>query len=420
MPSSDLLRRNHGYVSCGHAIVNQIDIQVREFEGLPEHRTEILLVPVSFHHSFGGVTRHTLENMRDFMHQQVRARMRHQCNSAVFLDSACDGDSELRGEVERLLNESDDSLHSPASGLFGGAPEFAPGDKVAHYRIQEKLGEGGMGVVYKASDSRLGRSVALKFVKTEFGSRGPHEAQAVAALNHPNICTLHDVGPNYLVMELIEGPTLAERIAKGPIPIPEALDIARQISEALEAAHEKGIVHRDLKPADIKLTADGKVKVLDFGLAKAHEPIAEDSPALTVPQTSAGMILGTAAYMSPEQPSGKPVDKRADICRARRQVADISRRRAVWNLVQQPSRTVLRADEDSHYGDGLYGERPIVRARQAARLVGQADLLSRKLKSVLGAGRQAFRGVPHAGRRRTRERFGTRHSPVQLFRRIAP
>jgi serine/threonine protein kinase len=208
------------------------------------------------------------------------------------------------------MAESGDSLQSPASGFFGAA-ELAPGDAVAHYRIQEKLGEGGMGVVYKASDSRLGRSVALKFVKTEFTSRSQREARAVASLNHPNICTLHDVGPNYLVMELVEGPTLAERIAKGPIPIPEALDIAHQIAEALEAAHEKGIVHRDLKPANVKLTADGKVKVLDFGLAKALLPIAEDSPTLTVSEM--GTILGTPAYMSPEQAGGKPVDKRADI-----------------------------------------------------------------------------------------------------------
>jgi serine/threonine protein kinase len=235
---------------------------------------------------------------------------RPEAERAAYLDSACKGDTELRAEVERLLTESgDESFQSP--GLEFLARELSPGDTVAHYRIQEKLGEGGMGVVYKASDSRLGRSVALKFVKTEFTSRSQREARAVASLNHPNICTLHDVGPNYLVMELVEGPTLAERIAKGSIPIPEALDIAQQIAEALEAAHEKGIVHRDLKPANIKLTADAKVKVLDFGLAKALVPAAEDSPTMTA--TGAGVILGTPAYMSPEQASGKPLDKRADI-----------------------------------------------------------------------------------------------------------
>ena len=135
---------------------------------------------------------------------------------AAFLDSACNGDLELRAEVERLLAESDSaSLHSPASEILNASAELAPGDTVAHYRIEARLGEGGMGVVYRARDTRLGRSVALKFVKAQFSRRSEREARAVAALNHPNICTLHDVGPNYLVMELIEGPTLAERIAKG-------------------------------------------------------------------------------------------------------------------------------------------------------------------------------------------------------------
>ena len=233
---------------------------------------------------------------------------------AVFVDSACRGDVELCAEVKRLLAENGDSLDSPAIDLLNAAAEFAPGDTVGHYCIQAKIGEGGMGVVYKASDSRLGRSVALKFVKTEFARRSQREARAVAALNHTNICTLHDVGPNYLVMELVEGHTLAERMAEGGIPVPEAIDIARQIADALEAAHEKGIVHRDLKPANIKLTNEGQVKVLDFGLAK--EQVLRrgvDSLAATVSQTGAGMILGTPAYMSPEQAAGKPVDKRADI-----------------------------------------------------------------------------------------------------------
>ncbi len=159
---------------------------------------------------------------------------------SAFLDSACEGEAELRAEVERLLAEGDTaSLHSPSSGFLNDAAEPAPGDSVAHYRIEARLGEGGMGVVYRARDSRLGRSVALKFIKAQFNSRSQREARAVAALNHPNICTLHDVGPNYLVMELIEGPTLAVRIAAGAVPLKEALEIARQIAEALEAAHEK-------------------------------------------------------------------------------------------------------------------------------------------------------------------------------------
>jgi len=240
-----------------------------------------------------------------------------------YLAEACGADAGLRQEVERMLRHSsgEGPLDRPAwdgaaldAKLFTAAAELAPGDTVAHYRIEARLGEGGMGVVYQARDTRLGRSVALKFVKAQFSSRGQREARLVASLNHPNICTLHDVGPDYLVMELIEGPTLAERMAKGAIPLGEALGIARQIVEALEAAHEKGIVHRDLKPANIKLTAEGTVKVLDFGLAKAQEPAdggPEDSP--TVTATEAGIILGTASYMSPEQANGKPLDKRADI-----------------------------------------------------------------------------------------------------------
>jgi eukaryotic-like serine/threonine-protein kinase len=212
------------------------------------------------------------------------------------------------------MGRSDPSPHSSSSGTM---PELAPGDSVAHYRIENKLGAGGMGVVYRATDTRLGRSVALKFVNSSFGDRGLREARAVAALNHPNICTLHDVGPNYLVMELVEGPTLLDRIKQGPIPLDEALAIARQIADALDASHQKGIVHRDLKPANIKICEDGKVKVLDFGLAKslrdAPSGDPEESPTVTLEATRPGVILGTAAYMSPEQARGKAVDKRADI-----------------------------------------------------------------------------------------------------------
>ena len=172
-----------------------------------------------------------------------------------------------------------------------------------------------MGEVYRALDARLKRTVAIKVAKENFGERFEREARAIAALNHPNICTLYDVGPNYLVMELIEGPTLAERIEKGPVPLEESLGIAKQIADALEAAHEKGITHRDLKPGNIKIKPDGTVKVLDFGLAKVAPAPAGDSPdeATATLTTRAGMILGTAAYMSPEQAQGKPVDKRADI-----------------------------------------------------------------------------------------------------------
>jgi len=191
------------------------------------------------------------------------------------------------------------------------------GEQLGPYRVLEPIGAGGMGEVYRAHDPRLNRDVAVKVSSERFSERFSREAHAVAALNHPNICHLYDVGPNYLVMELVEGPTLAERIKEGAVPLDEALPIARQIADALDAAHEKGIVHRDLKPGNVKIRPDGTVKVLDFGLAKTGGmPVvpSENSPTLTVgAATEVGVILGTAAYMSPEQAKGKTVDKRADI-----------------------------------------------------------------------------------------------------------
>ncbi len=191
---------------------------------------------------------------------------------------------------------------------------LSAGTRLGPYEVVSPLGAGGMGEVWKARDPRLGRDVAIKISAQQFTDRFEREARAIAALNHSNICTLFDVGPNYLVMELIEGPTLADRIQQGPIPPEEALGVAKQIAEALEAAHENGIVHRDLKPANIKIRPDGSVKVLDFGLATAGEAqeVTLDSPTL-MPRTQAGMILGTAGYMSPEQARGQAVDKRADI-----------------------------------------------------------------------------------------------------------
>jgi Tol biopolymer transport system component/predicted Ser/Thr protein kinase len=199
------------------------------------------------------------------------------------------------------------------------------GERLGPYEIRGPIGAGGMGEVYQARDTRLGRDVAVKISAAEFSERFEREARAIAALNHPNICALYDVGPNYLVMELVQGPTLAEVIAAAGrpeaagVPLAEAVAIARQIAEALEAAHEKGIVHRDLKPANVKVTPDGIAKVLDFGLAKALEPegphpAAADSPTFTSPApTERGLILGTARYMAPEQARGQPVDRRADI-----------------------------------------------------------------------------------------------------------
>ena len=190
------------------------------------------------------------------------------------------------------------------------------GDKLGPYEIVAPIGKGGMGEVYRARDTRLKRDVAIKVSAERFTERFEHEARAIAALNHPNICTLYYVGPNYLVMELVNGPTLADRIKEGAIPLDEALNIARQVADGLEAAHEKGITHRDLKPGNVKIKPDGTVKVLDFGLAKmggTPSVQGDESPTLTVGQTEAGVILGTASYMSPEQAKGKPVDQRADI-----------------------------------------------------------------------------------------------------------
>jgi serine/threonine-protein kinase len=206
-----------------------------------------------------------------------------------------------------------------------------PGSRLGHYEILSALGAGGMGEVYRARDTKLNRDVALKILPEAFTLDGDRiarfrrEAQVLASLNHPSIAAIYgfeDSGSTHaLVLELVEGPTLADRIAKGPIPLDEALPIARQIAEALEAAHEQGIIHRDLKPANIKVRDDGTVKVLDFGLAKAMEPASAMSPALTASptittpaqMTGVGMILGTAAYMSPEQAKGRPADKRSDV-----------------------------------------------------------------------------------------------------------
>ena len=204
---------------------------------------------------------------------------------------------------------------------------LAVGSHIAHYEVTALIGEGGMGQVYRATDTKLNRQIALKILPEAFASdpdrlaRFQREAQVLASLNHPGIAAIHGIeesdGQQALVLELVEGPTLADRIAKGPIPLDEALPIAKQIAEALEAAHEAGVIHRDLKPANIKVRDDGTVKVLDFGLAKALEPTPDgdpsQSPTLTAAATQMGVIMGTAAYMSPEQAAGKDTDKRSDI-----------------------------------------------------------------------------------------------------------
>jgi serine/threonine protein kinase len=205
---------------------------------------------------------------------------------------------------------------------------IGPGSKLAHYEVVSALGKGGMGEVWRAKDTKLGREVAIKTLPAEFAqdadrlARFEREAKLLASLNHPNIASIfgfeEDGGTHFLVMELVEGDTLADRVGRGAIPVEESLKLALQIAEALEAAHEKGVIHRDLKPANIKVTDDHKIKVLDFGLAKAfagdEEVVnASNSPTLSMAATQQGIILGTAAYMSPEQASGSTADKRADI-----------------------------------------------------------------------------------------------------------
>ena len=243
-----------------------------------------------------------------------------------FLMAACEGDAQLRGEVESLLLQdpaTDNLLPRPAyqaaASLFDdmSAAGLQSGVQLGPYRIESLIGQGGMGAVYRGRDTRLNRPVAIKICARRFLTGFAREARLISTLNHPNVCSLHDVGPNYMVLELVEGPALADRIRQRSVLLGEALGIAAQIAAALEAAHELGIVHRDLKPANIKIASSGIVKVLDFGLAKRIAapscPADTYDSATETYQTNPGVILGTAAYMSPEQARGLAVDKRTDI-----------------------------------------------------------------------------------------------------------
>lgn len=237
---------------------------------------------------------------------------------AGFLHAACGSDATLLREVGALLDRDggmDSLLEQPAlahAGLL--ARELGIGTMMGPYRVVARLGAGGMGEVYRAHDPRMWRDVAIKVTDERFSDRFAREVRMVAALNHPNVCQVHDVGPNYLVMELCEGETLAARLKRGRLPMAETLRYAAQLADALSAAHSKGIVHRDLKPANIMLTSAG-VKVLDFGLAKlTAAPVGGGAP-MDEPNadSQAGAIVGTAAYMSPEQAEGKPIDARSDV-----------------------------------------------------------------------------------------------------------
>jgi non-specific serine/threonine protein kinase len=239
-----------------------------------------------------------------------------------FLIEACQGDADLFREVESLLDQSgttealvDRKAWAAVHDLASAQTTLKPHEMLGPYEIVALLGTGGMGEVYSAVDTRLGRKVAIKICQERFSGRSEREARAISALNHPNICTLHDVGPNYLVTELVEGETLRVWLKGAPV-LERCLDVARQVLDALGAAHRAGIIHRDLKPTNIMVRFDGYVKVLDFGLAKrmmpdvpAFQPDATSTATMSLP----GQIVGTIAYMSPEQILGQEVDQRSDL-----------------------------------------------------------------------------------------------------------
>jgi serine/threonine protein kinase/formylglycine-generating enzyme required for sulfatase activity/pimeloyl-ACP methyl ester carboxylesterase len=267
------------------------------------------------------------KQIEDYFHAALERPLR---DRAAFLAHACANDPELRREVECLLEyagRADWLLENPVWKALGpgettpllstpGTRLMAAGEQLGVFRIVEFLGAGGMGVVYRATDTRLRRDVAIKMLPAEYAqqpewsARFQREARTLASLNHSHICVLHDVGPNYLVMEYLEGETLAARVARGMLPLDEVLRIASEVADALRQAHGQGIVHRDLKPGNIMLTAGGS-KLLDFGLAKQQQPPAEGT--ITAPVSAGKQVVGTLPYMAPEQLQGKETDTRSDI-----------------------------------------------------------------------------------------------------------
>ena len=251
---------------------------------------------------------------------------------SAFLAEACGNDAALRGEVESLVARAASAASFLETPAAGGAPVSLVGRQLGAYRIEQAIGAGGMGEVYRASDTRLARTVAIKILPRDLAAdpdrrqRFQREARAIAALNHANICTIHDVGcdegVDYLVLEFVEGETLAARLANGPLPLDQSLARAIEIADALDRAHRQGIIHRDLKPGNVMLTqsASGtslsrQVKLLDFGLARMMPPVGAGAaaPTDTTPMTEAGAVLGTLQYMAPEQIEGRPADARTDI-----------------------------------------------------------------------------------------------------------
>jgi hypothetical protein len=262
-----------------------------------------------------------------------------------YLDEACRGEAALRLELEGLLAiaEADDGDLRPGGGLEtllarevlddledeAGDVPLPPGTRLGRFEVSRFLGAGSVGRVYRALDPTLGREVAIKALAEAFRGdavalrRFEREARLLATVNHPNVAAIHGLemieGAPYLILELVEGDTLEERLRRGPLPVAEAVEVARQIAEALEEAHRKGVVHRDLKPANVKLTGHGRVKVLDFGLARAADPappggvLSEQPPTVTTTGGGSGVIQGTAPYMSPEQARGLPLDARSDV-----------------------------------------------------------------------------------------------------------